>query len=166
MRSFLYYFKPPFPSAGRSGPTAPPGVRSRTQRLRMPYSGNSRRIQAGRWTAGQLHCETSLVAPDAALKGPLRRPPAALDRCLLLTYETAPFQAPWGQVEAGSGRCVGQIHSPLGFVQAQDSCKWGPSPLTGLSRRGHAGKVWPRPVQVRDGVRRGRKVLWLGRLIR
>jgi hypothetical protein len=95
VRVLLYCFKPPFPSdggfaaasAGRWG-LRPSRCQSRS-RCRVRTKAIQKRIQAGRWTAGQLHCETSRVGRDAALKGPLRRPPAALDRCSSLGLDTA-----------------------------------------------------------------------------
>ena len=46
-----------------------------------PLRGGPNRIQAGRSAPGHIQCGNSSRSPDAALKGPLRRPPAALDRC-------------------------------------------------------------------------------------
>ena len=89
---------------GRSGPSAPfrnvafrhgriralefisfgPPCRSRTRSARDAgmFQRPSVGFQAGRARAsGQLHCENVAGASAAALKGPLRRPPAALDRC-------------------------------------------------------------------------------------
>src|ERR1700735_5374064 len=55
-------------------------------------AGSSRLIQAGRWTARQLYCEISRVGWDAALKGSLRRPLAALNRCLLIGLVPVPVR--------------------------------------------------------------------------
>ena len=58
------------------------------------------RIQAGRSAPGHIHCGYSSRRPDAALKGPLRRPPAALDRCLSTVSPPSPARHHGGTVEA------------------------------------------------------------------
>ena len=107
-----YIIKPPFPSgggcaaasAGRAGPAAPHDqfIAKRQVRDWSGFGEALRLTQAGRGTAGQLNCATSRMASDAALKGPLRRPPAALDRCLFSAYETVPVRHTSGIVRGRS----------------------------------------------------------------
>jgi hypothetical protein len=59
---------------------------------------SSRKYPAGEVdidATGQLHCEKSRVGPAAALKGPFRRPSAALDRCMFVA-PACPSHAPGG----------------------------------------------------------------------
>jgi hypothetical protein len=87
----------PSPRAAAPPPPRPGGWGHRPSRLAISFTlsglnkGDSKRIQAGRLTVGQLHCETSRVVRDAALKGPLRRPPAALDRRSSQRSPCAPY---------------------------------------------------------------------------
>ena len=48
-----------------------------------------------------MRCGNSSRSPDAALKGPLRRPPAALDRCLSAVSPLAPYGTYMGDPPPG-----------------------------------------------------------------
>ena len=98
VRVLLYCFKPPSPRAAASPPPRQAvgafGPCSRTIHERSdpdPLRGGPRRIQAGRWSGRPHPLWNSSRSPDAALKGPLRRPPAALDRCLSAVSPLAPY---------------------------------------------------------------------------
>ena len=98
-------------------------------------------IYAGRWRAGQLHCEMSREVADAALKGSLRRPPAALDvmtAAYLLHYETAPVRT------MGAGG-VGQICGSF-------NCNWHTAHLLKVSHEGSYSLVPRRPLRWHAGA--------------
>jgi hypothetical protein len=120
LRPPLYCFKPPFPSgggfaaasAGRSGPLAPC---SRTV-LNSDLRSADRRPNShpGRPLGARPHpLWKSSRSPDAAFKGPLRRPAAALDRCFSRPSSLAPYESSLSQapISGGSGRDESTRHA-------------------------------------------------------
>jgi hypothetical protein len=70
-------------------------------------------IQAGRLATGHFHCGIDRGAVGAAVKGPLRRPPAAPRLLLVAGLRPCPIAARWEQDEAGSGAVSGRSTLPL-----------------------------------------------------
>jgi hypothetical protein len=72
----------------------PPRLRRRTRRGSVDRCGRaSEGIQAGRRAPGHFHCERIGWRYGAAVKGPLRRPAAAPDRCFLPARRPCPLIA-------------------------------------------------------------------------
>ena len=78
-------------------------------------------IQAGRRAPGHFHCGSCRRDPDAAVKGTLRRPPAALDRRSFRLEALAPNESGTTGAVEPSGRNVRHMGEGRGAGRGQDA---------------------------------------------